>query len=94
MGKIYNESKPRVILLTDGPRSRVVIDALMLTKDKKQKRERLTKGRSPEGWMEQKKADPIKVSLLSNMKKISCVRFELDFRGQIFTRRRSIAVAM
>ena len=28
------------------------------------------------------------------MKKISCVRFELDFRGQIFTRRRSIAVAM
>ena len=25
----------------------------------------------------------------SNMKKISCVRFELDFRGQIFTRRRS-----
>ena len=37
MGKIYNESKPRVILLTDGPRSRAaVIDALMLTKDKKQ----------------------------------------------------------
>ena len=31
---------------------------------------------------------------LSNMKIISCVRFELDFRGQIFTRRRSIAVAM
>ena len=30
----------------------------------------------------------------SNMKIISCVRFELDFRGQIFTRRRSIAVAM
>ena len=27
----------------------------------------------------------------SNMKIISCVRFELDFRGQIFTRRRSIA---
>ena len=32
--------------------------------------------------------------IFSNMKKISCVRFELDFRGQIFTRRRSIAVAM
>ena len=32
--------------------------------------------------------------LLSNMKIISCVKFELDFRGQIFTRRRSIAVAM
>lgn len=65
MRKIYKEAKPRVILLTDGPRSRAaVIDALMLTKDKKQKRERLTKGRSPEGWMEQKKADPIKVSLL------------------------------
>ena len=31
---------------------------------------------------------------LSNMKIISCVRFELDFRGQIFTRRRSIDVAM
>ena len=31
---------------------------------------------------------------ISNMKIISCVRFELDFRGQIFTRRRSIAVAM
>ena len=31
---------------------------------------------------------------LSNMKIISCVRFELDFRGQIFTRRRSITVAM
>ena len=28
---------------------------------------------------------------LSNMKIISCVRFELDFRGQIFTRRRSVA---
>ena len=33
-------------------------------------------------------------TFLSNMKIISCVRFELDFRGQIFTRRRSIAVAM
>ena len=32
--------------------------------------------------------------IFSNLKKISCVRFELDFRGQIFTRRRSIAVAM
>ena len=31
---------------------------------------------------------------LSNMKIISCVRFEWHFRGQIFTRRRSIAVAM
>ena len=28
------------------------------------------------------------------MKTISCVRFELDFQGQIFTRRRSIAVAL
>ena len=36
---------------------------------------------------------PISV-LLSNTKIINCVRFELDFRGQIFTRRRSIAVAM
>ena len=35
-----------------------------------------------------------KGGLLSNMKIISCVRFELDFRGQIFTRRRSIDVAM
>ena len=33
-------------------------------------------------------------ALLSNMKIISCVRFELVFRVQIFTRRRSIAVAM
>ena len=32
--------------------------------------------------------------LFSNMKIISCVRFELDFRGQIFTRRRSIVVTM
>ncbi len=30
----------------------------------------------------------------SKMKIISCVRFELDFQGQIFTRRRSIAVVM
>ena len=34
------------------------------------------------------------VAYFSNMKIISCVRFELDFRGQIFTRRRSIAVVM
>lgn len=31
---------------------------------------------------------------LCNTKIISCVRFELDFRGQIFTRRRSIAKVM
>ena len=64
MGKIYNESKPRVILLTDGPRSRVVIDALMLTKDKKQMfaTQEGTKFRRVEGAT--KKADPIKVSLL------------------------------
>ena len=32
-----------------------------------------------------------RLTFFSNMKIISCVRFELDFRGQIFTRRRSIA---
>ena len=42
----------------------------------------------------QKIRDSAQFESLSNMKIISCVRFELDFRGQIFTRRRSIAVVM
>ena len=47
-------------------------------------------GRTPKDGCRQGRT----LTKLCNMKIISCVRFELDFRGQIFTRRRSIAVAM